>query len=173
MQEDSNNKPANRFSGKDWFLFLVPFVLVGATLAYLTLVRGNSTLIEEAPTMSADGAVGAEEVEADEVEAGEFTIDNISLPAAGIIQVEVTNGTTETVIIPQVQIDDAYWDYTVVPSNAITATGSATFTLPYPWVVNDIHVVRLVTSRGATFDGEIAPLSASGAAEVSIGAAEE
>jgi zinc transporter, ZIP family len=164
MQQDSNNKPSKGFSGKDWFLFLVPFVLVGATLVYLTLTKENPTVVEEAPALNAD---------AGEVEASEFTIDNITLPAAGAIQVEVTNGSAETLTIAQVQVDDAYWDYSVVPSNTISATGVATFTIPYPWVVNDVHVVRLLTSRGATYDGEIAPLTESGEAEVTTSASEE
>jgi hypothetical protein len=86
---------------------------------------------------------------------GEFTIDEISLPEPGVIQIKVFNGGMETVVIPQVLVDDAYWDFTVVPSTTISATTAATFTLPYPWVTGELHVVRLITSRGETFDGEV------------------
>lgn len=86
---------------------------------------------------------------------GEFTIEAISLPEPGVIQVKVFNGGLETVVVPQILVDDAYWDFTVVPSTTISATSVATFTLPYPWVAGELHVVRLITSHGETFDGEV------------------
>jgi zinc transporter ZupT len=55
-----------------------------------------------------------------------------------------------------VLVDDAYWEYSADPSNTIPRLGRATFTIPYPWVEEEVHVVRLITSLGTTFDGEIA-----------------
>lgn len=73
-----------------------------------------------------------------------------------MIKVMVVNDGPQTVTIPQVLVDDAYWEFSASPSNVIPRLGQATFTIPYPWVQEEMHVVRLITSLGTTFDGEIA-----------------
>jgi zinc transporter ZupT len=52
-------------------------------------------------------------------------------------------------------VDDAFWRFSVTPSNTIPRLGRATFTIPYPWVEGETHVVTLITSLGVTFEGEI------------------
>src|SRR5262249_19638901 len=72
------------------------------------------------------------------------------------IVVEVTNGGPDPVTVAQVQVDDAYWAFTIAPEATIPRLGSATITLPYPWVQDEMHIVKLVSSNGVTFEGEIA-----------------
>jgi zinc transporter ZupT len=120
-----------------WVLVLVPLLLLGVVLAYLVATGGGLTDLAGPPVE-------------------QLTIERITLPEPGMIRVEVVNDGPQTVIIPQVLVDDAYWSFTAEPSNTIPRLGQAVFTIPYPWVEEEAHVVRLISSLGVTFDGEIA-----------------
>lgn len=127
----------SRFGGAQWALVLVPLLLLGVLLAYLVVTGGGLTELAGPPVE-------------------QVAIQRITLPEPGIIQVEVVNDGPQEVTIPQVLVDDAYWDFTAEPSTTIPRLGTATFTIPYPWVAEETHVVRLITSLGVTFDREIA-----------------
>ncbi|MCC6455999.1 MAG: ZIP family metal transporter [Caldilineaceae bacterium] len=126
-----------RLPGSLWIWVLVPLLLLGAVLAYFVRTGGGLTELAGPPLER-------------------ITIERITLPEPGVIQVMVVNDGPQEVTIPQVQVDDAYWEYSADPSNTIPRFGRATFTIPYPWVPDETHVVRLITSLGVTFDGEIA-----------------
>ncbi len=67
----------------------------------------------------------------------------------------VRAGGSEPMTIAQVQVDDAYWQFTQDPPGPIARGSSAWIHLPFPWVVGEAHVVNIVTSTGATFAHEI------------------
>lgn len=115
---------------------IVPFLLLGVLLALL-VVSGAGLGARTAPPIE------------------EVTIDRITLPAPNQIIVEITNGGADPVTIAQVQVDDAYWNFNITPSATIPRLSRATISLPYPWVRDEAHVVRLVSSNGLTFDGTI------------------
>lgn len=127
----------NGFSATLWIWVLVPLLLLGATLAYLVSTGGGLADLAGPPVE-------------------QVTIERIELPEPGVIQVFVINDGPQEVTIPQVLVDDAYWEYSAEPSNVLPRLGEAVFTIPYPWVTEETHVVRLITSLGTTFDGEIA-----------------
>ncbi len=129
--------PTRTSTGTRWLLALIPLLLLGVVLAYLVVTGG-----------------GLSELAGPPVE--QVTIQRITLPAPNQIRVEVVNDGPQTVTIPQVLVDDAYWSFSAEPSNTIPRLGSAVFTIPYPWVQEETHAVRLITSLGVTFDGEIA-----------------
>lgn len=131
-----------RVAGYTWLLVLLPLLLLGVVLAYLVVTGGGLVDLAGPPVE-------------------QVTIQRITLPEPGIIRVEVVNDGPQSVTIPQVLVDDAYWAFTAEPSNTIARLGQATLTIPYPWVVEETHVVRLITSLGLTFDGEIAVAVAS------------
>jgi len=116
---------------------LIPLLLLGALLAVLVI-----------------GGVGLGARTAPPIE--ELTVDRITLPAPGQIVAEVTNGGADPVTIAQVQVDDAYWAFTITPDPTIPRLGRATIMIPYPWVQDEAHSVKLVSSNGVTFEGEIA-----------------
>ncbi len=127
----------SRIGGMGWILVLVPVLLLGVLLSYLVLTGGGLADLAGPPVE-------------------QVTIQRIILPEPGVIQVEVINDGPQTVTIPQVLVDDAYWAYTAEPSNTIPRLGRAVFTIPYPWVEEETHAVRLISSLGVTFDAEIA-----------------
>jgi ZIP family zinc transporter len=116
---------------------LIPLLLLGVLLAVL-VITGAGLGTRTAPPIE------------------ELTVDRITLPAPGQIVVEVTNGGADPVTVAQVQVDDAYWAFTITPDATIPRLGRATITLPYPWVQDEAHFVKIVSSNGVTFEGEVA-----------------
>ena len=71
------------------------------------------------------------------------------------LDVLVRAGGSEPMTIAQVQVDDAYWQFTQDPPGPMSRGASAWIHLPFPWVVGEAHVVNIVTNTGATFEHEI------------------
>jgi len=67
----------------------------------------------------------------------------------------VLNGGPDPVTIAQVIVDDAYWAFTIEPSATVPRLGRATIDIPYQWVYTEPHAVRVITSTGLTFEGEV------------------
>jgi zinc transporter ZupT len=116
---------------------VIPLLLLGVLLAVIVLT-GAGLGTRTAPPIE------------------ELTIDRITLPAPDQIVVQVTNGGADPVTVAQVQVDDAYWAFDISPDATIPRLGRATVTLPYPWVQDETHLIKLVSSNGVTFEGEVA-----------------
>ncbi len=86
--------------------------------------------------------------------AEEIAFERVSL-APGEITLQVVNGGPDPVTIAQLTVDDAFWNFSIVPSTMIPRLGRATITIPYPWVQEEAHEVTLLSSTGATFSHEI------------------
>ncbi len=84
----------------------------------------------------------------------ELTIQRVVLKPEEII-VHVVNGGPEPVTVAQVQVDEAYWAFTIEPGPTVPRLGNATVTVPYPWVEGEAHFVKLLTSTGLAFEKEI------------------
>jgi zinc transporter, ZIP family len=123
-------------AGFGWLLALVPLVLLGILLAYLVLTGG-----------------GLKELAGPPLE--QVSIQRVTLPEPGVIKLEVINDGPQAVTIPQVLIDEAYWQFTAQPSTTIPRLGTATFTVPYPWVEEEAHSITLISSLGTTFEGAV------------------
>jgi zinc transporter ZupT len=126
----------NRLSGAAWGLALVPLILLGVVLTYLVITGGGLTELAGPPVE-------------------QVAIQRITLPEPGIIQIQVVNDGPQTVTIPQVLVDDAYYMFTAEPSTTIPRLGRATFTVYYPWIEEEAHAIVLITSLGTTFEGEV------------------
>jgi zinc transporter, ZIP family len=123
-------------SGAAWLLALVPLVLLGMVLTYLVVTKGGLTELEGPPVE-------------------QVTLQRITLPEPGIIRVDVVNDGPQEVTIPQVQVDDAYFMFEASPSTTIQRLGQATYTIYYPWVQDEAHIIVLVSSLGTLFEGEV------------------
>lgn len=135
MSVERNTTPAGK-GGFGWALALVPLLLLGLVLAYLVTTGGGLRELAGPPLEK-------------------LTIQRITLPEPGVIKVEVVNDGPQAVTIPQVLVDEAYWEFSAEPSTTIPRLGRATFTIPYPWVAEEAHTVTLITRLGTTFEGEI------------------
>ncbi len=137
MTTTSQSTPTNTGGTRwTWGLALIPLVLLGLVLTYLVVTGGGLTALSGPPVEH-------------------VTLERITLPESSVIQVEVVNDGPQSVTIPQILIDDAYFGFTASPSTTIPRLGRATFTIPYPWVEQETHHVVLLTSLGATFEGTV------------------
>lgn len=133
----AESRPRRGLQGGVWLYALVPLVLLVVVLAALAMTGAGL------------GARTAPPIE-------ELTIERILLPGPGQMVIDLTNGGADPVTVAQVQVDDAYWAFTIRPAATIPRLGRATVTLPYPWVQDEAHVVKVVSGNGATFEGMIA-----------------
>lgn len=128
---------ASRWDARTVLLALIPLLLLGGLLAVL-VVTGAGLGSRAAPPIE------------------ELTIDRITLPARDVLVVEVTNGGVDTVTVAQVLVDDAYWSFAIAPGPEIPRLGRATITIPYPWVQDEAHLVKILSASGVAFEGEVA-----------------
>jgi len=85
----------------------------------------------------------------------EVTIQRVTFPETGHIQLDVINGGPDPVTIAQVLVDDAYWQYEISPGNTLERLQQATLDLNYPWVDGEPLPIALITSTGLTFGTEV------------------
>jgi zinc transporter ZupT len=85
----------------------------------------------------------------------QISIERITLPEPNRIEMTVINDGPQPVTIAQLFIDEAYWVFEIEPSATIPRLGRATIQIPYPWVLEEVHEIVLVTELGGTFVGEI------------------
>ena len=136
LHPTATERTSSTLSGMVWLLALVPLILLGVVVALIVVTEG-----------------GLAELSGPPVE--QVTIQRVMLPEPGIIQVEVVNDGPESVTIPQVLVDEAYFGFTAEPSTTISRFGRATYTIPYPWVAEEAHAITLITELGATFEAEV------------------
>ncbi|WP_205602600.1 metal transporter [Chelativorans alearense] len=84
-----------------------------------------------------------------------LTFERTVLSSNGI-DILVRAGGSEPMTIAQVQVDDAYWQFTQSPSGPLARRETAWIHLSYPWVPGEAHAVKVITNTGATFEHEIA-----------------
>lgn len=84
-----------------------------------------------------------------------LSFDRVSVTPAGF-EAHLINGGPDPVTIAQVMVDDAFWQFEVTPSATIPRLGRTVVRIAYPWVQAEPNVLRIVTSTGVTFDGQVA-----------------
>jgi len=84
-----------------------------------------------------------------------LTLERIQVVPEGFI-VSLVNGGPEPVTVSQVMVDDAYWQFTIDPRQTIPRLGTASISIPYAWIATEPHVIRVVTTTGTIFEGEVA-----------------
>jgi zinc transporter, ZIP family len=120
-----------------WLLGLLPLLALGLVLFAFVRIDPLSGVRKNIPPVE------------------ELTIERASLEASPReIVLSVRNGGPSAVTIAQVQVDDAYWNYTI-SEERIGRLGRATLHIPYPWVEGEAHHIALVSSTGLKFTHEI------------------
>lgn len=83
-----------------------------------------------------------------------LSIEQIRLVPDGIVATVRNAGPAEATVA-QVLVDDAVWEARLEPSNEIGRLRTARLFIPYPWVLGDSHEIKLITSNGLIFTGEV------------------
>jgi zinc transporter ZupT len=85
-----------------------------------------------------------------------LSFERVTLAPDGI-RVNLLNDGPDPVTVAQIQVDEAYWSFSIDPANGtIRHLERATVEIPYPWVEAEAHNLRVVTSTGVTFDHTVA-----------------
>lgn len=137
MSDTAATPPTQHPVWQRWLWLALPLVVFAAALWWI---------IASDPMRSFDN--GAPPVEG-------LTFERTILDDTGI-RVLVRAGGSEPMTIAQMQVDDAYWQFTQDPPGPIERGATAWIHVPYPWVVGEAHRVVAVTSTGTTFEDEIA-----------------
>ena len=138
MTESGSQNAAPRY-GFNWrtvLLGLFPLLVLGAVIAYFLFTGGGLGNLSSPPLE-------------------QLNIERITLPEPGSIALHVVNDGPVTLTIAQIAVDEAYWNFEADPSNTLPRLSRATITIPYPWVKQEAHLIKLVTSIGTTFEAEI------------------
>lgn len=128
---------ARNISTRIWLLALVPLALLAALVALIVRTGPADTLRGE----------GAPPVERLAIERAVLTNDGIVL--------HVLNDGPDPVTIAQVTVDDAYWAFESDRGARLNHLGKTRLHIPYPWVIGEAHLIKIVTSTGTTFEHEI------------------
>jgi ZIP family zinc transporter len=73
----------------------------------------------------------------------------------GVIRAIVLNDGPDEVTIAQVQVDEAFWSFAADRGQVLGHLDRTTLEIPYPWVEGEAHLVKVLTSTGATFEYEV------------------
>ncbi len=128
--------PATTRSWPRWVAWAVPLLAFAALLGVLAFANPLSFFRADVPPAEV------------------LSFERIDVTRDGF-RATVVNGGPGPATVAQVTVDDAYWDFTIEPSATVPRLGRATIEIAYPWVYAEPHALRVVTSTGLTFDGEV------------------
>ena len=69
----------------------------------------------------------------------------------GKIELSVRNTSPQAITVAQVNINDAFWPFTILPGREIPRLGNATLTLNYPWVQGEAYEISILSSNSIPF----------------------
>lgn len=121
----------------NWLWALLPLLLLIALVAAFLLLEPLSFFTGAFPPLE------------------ELSVQRVTFPESGRIQLEVINGGPDPVSIAQVLVDDAYWQFSISPDANLERLERATIDIPYPWVNGEPLPITLITATGVTFETEV------------------
>lgn len=122
-----------------WIWGVVPVILL---VALISLISNVGTGIKDEPVAP--------------IETLDF--NKIILTDEGFT-VKVLNSGPGTVTIAQVLVNDAFWNASFDPSPTIGRLGQTEISIPYGWVQGEPYAIKLITTNGLIFEGEV-PIAA-------------
>lgn len=84
-----------------------------------------------------------------------LNVEKIVLTEEGF-KLKVLNSGPEAVTIAQVIVNDAFWDAGYSPGPTVGRMGRIDIDIPYGWIAGDPYEIRLITTNGLIFNGEVA-----------------
>ncbi|MBO9600356.1 MAG: ZIP family metal transporter [Cohnella sp.] len=119
----------------NWIWGVLPLLLL-ALLIYL--ISSIGTGIEDEPVAPIES----------------LDVQKIVLTHEGF-DMKVLNSGPEKATIAQVLVNDAFWNATFEPSDTIPRLGRTTVHIPYGWVEGDPYEIKMITTNGLIFIGEV------------------
>jgi ZIP family zinc transporter len=119
-----------------WVMVIIPILALAALLAVFAFTDPLALFKADLPPIE------------------ELSFERIRVLEDGF-EVKLINGGPDPVTVAQVQVDEAYWAFSIEPSQTVPPLGSANLTISYPWVEAEVHEIRVITDTGLTFDGTV------------------
>jgi len=135
MTDQSLPETKNRFTLRNFILFLLPIILLAGVIALFLNNGGGLDLESPAPIEN-------------------LTIERYHLED-GHIELHVQNTGPAELTIAQIVINDAVMPFDVSPNASIPRLGKATIKVNYSWTEGEAYGVRVFTSNAIPFDVEI------------------
>ena len=120
-----------------WAAWLLPLLALGIMLAVFALSNPLALFTANLPPIE------------------QLNFERIRVLEGGF-EATLVNGGPDPVTVSQVQVDDAYWQFEISPEATIPRLGRAQISISYPWVENEPHQIKVLTSTGLAFIGEVA-----------------
>ncbi|MHC5234346.1 ZIP family metal transporter [Brucella sp. LJL56] len=137
VTRSSSGVPVRGFGRLRLLWIMLPLAVLGVAIAWLISGDPLSGFRNGAPPVE------------------NLTFERTILGTDGI-RALVRAGGSEPMTIAQVQVDDAYWQFSQDPPGPIARGGTAWIAITFPWVPGESHALNIVTNTGATFAHEIA-----------------
>lgn len=113
-------------------LFLIPILLLAGVIALFVLTSGAGLNVEPAAPI--------ESVQFDR-----------TILRPGVIEIQLQNTSPQEITLSQININDSIVPYSITPSRTIPRLGSATLTIPFPWVQANPYTIVIFSSSSVPF----------------------
>lgn len=117
-------------------LLLIPVLLLAGVIALFVFTSGAGLNVEPAAP----------------IESVQF---ERTVLKPGVIELQIQNTSPLDITLAQVNINDSIVPYSVTPSATIPRLGSATVTIPYPWVEANPYAISIFSSNSIPFQTTI------------------
>lgn len=77
----------------------------------------------------------------------------------GLIELQLQNTSPEEITLAQINVNEAIVPFTVSPNATIPRLGTATVTIPYPWVQANPYLVKIFSANAVPFETSIGAAS--------------
>ena len=135
--------PTRNYRLSTFVLAVIPFILLGAFVAFLLLQDPRNVAGTEFPPV-------------EKIIFERIVIQNESETQPHLFLVDIRNDGPDPVTIAQVMVDEAYWYFTMTPEDKVLGRlQSGTIEIPYHWVEGEAYHITLLTETGVTFNHEI------------------
>lgn len=128
-------KELRKFNGISAVLLILPLIALAGVILLFVSTGGGLQLSSPVPIES-------------------ISVERTVLKP-GMISINIRNTGPEDLIISQVIVNDATWNFDVSPSTSISRLKKAEIQIPYPWVEGEAYFVRLFSTNAVPFDVEI------------------
>lgn len=136
MNNQTNVDTATRSRFPTWLMILLPFIALALLLSVFAFTDPLALFKADLPPIE------------------DLIFQRIEVFDGGF-RVDLINGGPDAVTVAQVLVDEAYWNFSMEPSQTIQPLARAEILIPYPWVETEAHEIVLLTDTGATFSHEV------------------
>ncbi len=132
----ANEKTNSTNTLKTIGLFLIPVLLLAGVIALFVFTSGAGLNVEPAAPI-------------------ESVMFERTVLKPGVIEIQLQNTSPQEITVAQININDSIIPFGISPDATIPRLGSATITIPYPWVEANPYLVKIFSANAVPFETTI------------------